>query len=476
MSYDDNNDIYSDKIIEDDNNITKSNKDISNITENVAFKSEDDDFMIKEMEVVKESRVSYFGIYSDTKFSAIINLTSSAIGGGCLNFPAIITSIGLPLTIVIFLFVSLSIYYTINLLRYFVVDTKLFSFALMTNEILGKKWLKIYAICSLIFYISIEIHYLDMIYTIVSQMIVLNGEYEPILNLAYFAISITIEIFICSYIAKTKRTHLFSLISSFFFIIVLIIIIMQGIKNLISGKRHFEKEILFGDQIENKMQFCLRIMTFIIEYLYGYSYHSSYPTLLKNLRIVDDQNTKIVNIISFIYIFITYFLVTFFGYFTIHPVSAIIEKPIGQKIVVIIIFRIVLCLFILSVIPLRFIVIRDNYSSLIRRNERKKKISFKRDLIHVIIILLFCNLIVFLKTRAIIFLNNGMTIITIFGGIFGVIIGFILPVINYIGANGKTKVKSIIGYVLAGIFSVIGLLSVGYSIFEQINLNNKTKN
>ena len=151
MSYEDNNDYYSDRITDDDNNVTKSNKDISNITENIAYKSEDDDFMIKEMEPIKEPRVSYCGIKSDSKFSAIINLTSSAIGGGCLNFPAIIKSIGLPFTIGIFLFVTLCIYYTIDLLRYFVVDTKFFSFALMTNEILGKKWLKIYAIISLFF-------------------------------------------------------------------------------------------------------------------------------------------------------------------------------------------------------------------------------------------------------------------------------------------------------------------------------------
>ena len=465
MSYDDNNDYYSDRITDDGNNIT-SNKDISNITENVAYKSEDDDFMIKEMEPVKEPRVSYCGIKSDSKFSAIINLSSSAIGGGCLNFPAIIKSIGLPLTIGIFLFVTVCIYYTIDLLRYFVVDTKFFSFALMTNEILGKQWLKVYAIISLIFYITIEIHYLKMIYTIISQMIDLNGEYKALLNLAYFAISITIEIFICSFISKTKRVHIFSFISSILFIIVLGIIISQGIKNMIQGTNKFQKEILISPPINDKCKFFFGIMTYIIEYLYGYSYHSSYPTLLKNLKNVDDQNTKIVHNISFIFIFVSYFLVTFFGFFTKHPVSDIIEKPIGKKIPVIIIFRIVLCLFILSVVPLRFIVIRDNYSSLIKKSEKKKAISFKRDLICVTLIIFYCNLVLFSINQS--FLKDGITIITVFGGVFGVIIGFVLPVINYVGANGKLKVKSIIGYVLTGIFCIIALLSVGYSIFEQI--------
>ena len=57
------------------------------------------------------------------------------------------------------------------------------------------------------------------------------------------------------------------------------------------------------------------------------------------------------------------------------------------------------------------------------------------------------------------------------GGIFGVIISFVLPVINYIGANGKRKIKSIIGYGLAIIFCAIGLLSVGFSIYG-LNIKN----
>ena len=132
---------------------------------------------------------------------------------------------------------------------------------------------------------------------------------------------------------------------------------------------------------------------------------------------------------------------------------------------VIIIFRILLCLFLLSVVPLRFIVIRDNYYSLLKRNENNRKISFSRDLLYVTVILLLCNLVVYLTNESILTFNFGIYCIRLFGGLFGVIIGFVLPVINYIGANGKRKVKSIIGYILTGIFCIIGSLSVGYSLY-----------
>ena len=222
MSYDSNDD-YNTGFREEDNNNnnnanTNNHREGSNVSDNIAFKNDDDDdLMVKEGESSEEQRVSYFGIFSDTTFSSIINITSSAIGVGCLHFPSILSTIGLPLTIIIFLFVSLCIYYTIDLLRYFVVDTKFFSFALMTNEILGKNWLKIYIISSLIFYISVEINYFYMIYTIISQMVDLKGDNRLISNIIYFCITIPIEIFICSFIAKIKRVHIFSLISSIYY-------------------------------------------------------------------------------------------------------------------------------------------------------------------------------------------------------------------------------------------------------------------
>ena len=468
MSYDDY--LYSDRLSDEYNNndntyITKS-RDMSNISDNVVFKNEEDDLMIKETEISDEPRVSYCGFFSDSQFSTIINLTSSTIGGGCLNFPAIIDDLGLPLTLIIFIFVTLAVFYTIDLLRNFVVDTKSFSFALMTNEILGKCWLKIYVICSLIFYISIEINNLYMIYTILLRMFkIKEGHNLLLLNVFFFPISIIIEIFMCSYIAKIKRVHLFSLISSILFMIALIIIIIEGSKNIISGTDKLQKDRLISPPISDKNEHFFRIMTHIIEFLYGYSYHSSYPTLLKNLRIVDDQNTKEVHYLSFLFIFFSYFLITFFGFFTKHPVSHLIERDFEKTVVVIVIFRIILCLFLMSVVPLRFIVIRDNYYSLLKRNETNRKISFKRDLLYVILILLFCNIVVYLTNGSIISLNLGIYCIRLFGGIFGVIIGFVLPVINYIGANGKRKVKSIIGYILTGIFCVIGIFSAAYSFY-----------
>ena len=55
-----------------------------------------------------------------------------------------------------------------------------------------------------------------------------------------------------------------------------------------------------------------------------------------------------------------------------------------------------------------------------------------------------------------------------FGGIFGVIISFCLPVINYVAVNGKRKIKSLIGYLITSIFIVFGVFSTYYSIYKIV--------
>ena len=97
-----------------------------------------------------------------------------------------------------------------------------------------------------------------------------------------------------------------------------------------------------------------------------------------------------------------------------------------------------------------------------------KTLPLIQDLIIVLICLLFCNINVYLTNESIISFNIVANFIQIFGGISGVIISFVLPVINYIGTIWKRKVKSIIWYILAGIFNYIGLLSISYSIYDLL--------
>ena len=101
---------------------------------------------------------------------------------------------GIIVILIIFIFVTGCVYFSIDLLRSFVVDTKYFSFALMTETILGSKWLKIYAFSSFVIYVSMVINYLTSIYSYIQTM---TFDIKDIIsNVIYFIITIIIEIVI----------------------------------------------------------------------------------------------------------------------------------------------------------------------------------------------------------------------------------------------------------------------------------------
>ena len=159
-----------------------------------------------------------------------MNVTVSAIGGGCFSFPYMMYEGGIMVIIFIFIFVTGCVYYSIDLLRSFVVDTKYFSFALMTEAILGAKWLKIYAFSSFVIYVSMVINYLTSIYVYIQGMI----DFEGVLsNIIYFIISMIIEIIICLYISKMNNMiHFLSIVSiTSFLLIVFSIIVLSIVAN-----------------------------------------------------------------------------------------------------------------------------------------------------------------------------------------------------------------------------------------------------
>ena len=208
-----------------------------------------------------------------------------------------------------------------------------------------------------------------------------------------------------------------------------------------------------------------------MEYVYGYSYHSTFPTIIGYLHRVNNKNTKKVHLISFLIVFLTYFLITIFGYILEEKVPnqilkendklfdktwSILRKP----------FKIILVVYLLTLIPFRFIVIRDNYITLMGN----RKITFWKELIIIIIFTFISNIIALFVGYYEKDLEGWdiRTLVQAFGGMFGVIISFCLPVINYISVNGKRKIRSIIGYIITGFFFIVGLFSLFYTIYKII--------
>ena len=419
---------------------------------------------------------AYCGIKGDSDLSGILNVTVSAIGGGCFSFPHMMYEGGIIVIIIIFVFVTACVYYSIDLLRSFVVDTKYFSFALMTEAILGPKWLKTYAFCSFVIYVSMVINYLASIYVYIQGMFDFDG---VLANIIYFLISMIIEIIICLYISKMNNMmHFLSLISiTSFFCLILSLIVFSIVANV---KDKFISDNLFFPKIDPKSftNKILKISTYITEYVYGYSYHSTFPTVIGYLHRVNNKNTKKIHLISFGIVVLSYILVTFFGFMLSESVPMqifsendklfkgawkVFRKP----------FKIVMVIYLLTLVPVRFIVVRDNYITLMG----KRKVTFMSELIIIIIFIFICNIFVFGVGTFEKYLEGWdiRTLIQAFGGMFGVIISFCLPVINYISVNGKKKIKSIIGYIITGFFVIVGFFSTSCAIYKIVLGDDETR-
>jgi nitrate reductase gamma subunit len=256
---------------------------------------------------------------------------------------------------------------------------------------------------------------------------------------------------------------------------IIFVVIVEGFHLSIEKKyisKKFSKKYLLIPAFEDGGAHAFfASITGCIKYIYGYTFHVSFPTLIGNLKNLNETNSKKVHNISFGIIAGAYFIIGFFGYLMKENVSTVIFREYedsNQRDYFTITIKVVLSVFLLSLIPNRYIPLRDGYTSLIG----KKKLTYKKDLLITTLALIFSNALVFMNEE--LFVEEGTIkidifnyMVNIFGGLFGVIICFGLPVINYTAVNGNRKAKSLIGYEITAFFLVIGLFSFAYSLYEM---------
>ena len=395
------------------------------------------------------------------EFICINNLLASALGGGSFVFPYILYQVGIITSLLIYILVSISVYYSLDLLRRFVVDSNYFSFSFIVQKTLGHLWLKIYTISAFLFYMSCIVNYLDLLFDFNKSMIdFFNDGWGKVI---FFLVSCFIEILLCLFTNKISKLHYFSLIVVILFLIITVILIIKSIFDFKNGD--FKKLSLFT--IEDKFHSkptnwtsFLFIMSKIIEFFYGFIYHSSFPTLLSGLDNISHSNTRKIQNISYSTLVLIYIIFSFFGcsfYEEKRKEDIIFVDNIDIKNNILkIMFKTILIILLIALIPIRYVVIRDNYTSLFGMEE----LPLKYEILITSICLLINNLIVYLTGNSKNFISQ---LIHYFGGALGVFICFVLPVISYISINEKAKLRAIFGYIIGGIFIVIGFFSIFYN-------------
>ena len=408
-------------------------------------------------------------ILNSNEIICIANILASVFGVGIFTFPYILYEIGVINSLIIFIILTISVYFSIDLLRRFVVDSKLFSYSAITQETLGNCWQKVYLISTFSFYTSNIVNSLKIVNNLAKSMMTFLN--DPVPKIFYSLIVFVIELLLCIFTSNLSKIYIFSFIALGGFIISLFIVIIKGIIVLCIDNDRFKYFYLFTIQPENSSSWAkfLKLMAKIIEFYYGYICHSTFPTLLSELENLDNENTKKVHNISFSIMCTIYTLFSFFGLFCIENIDNkdnqynnilfINGNDMADNNALICIFKCMLIVLFISVVPLRYLIIRDIYTSIIG----KEIIQQKMEIIITSSFFVITSLIIYFATFDII-----SNLIFIFGGFFGVIIGFVLPIINYVAINGRTKIRSIIGYVVAGIYVVIGFFSIFYN-FKEVN-------
>jgi amino acid permease len=389
----------------------------------------------------------------------IINLIAGAFGTGVFTFPAILYNIGLFNASICFIFVSVSVYYSLDLLRRFVVDNRLYSYSIITQATLGYSWLVMYSVSSFIVYMMSISNYLKSLFNITCSVIPGINE-STIAKFCYYFITYIIEVILCIFTSNLSKIHILSLIAFWIFLIILIRIIIESIYNMSVETERFDYVTAFT--IKNgcdSWEKFLSIMTALNDFLFGFISHSTFPTLLNSFSDPNnDLKTRKINRVQLIILYIIYGLFTFFGLFCLdqnNPQEVILNKKdldnVGEYF-----FNVLVMIYLITLVPIRYIIIRDNYTSILK----KDYLSGKYEILTTALFLLINNIITCFVGDSVV----KTTFIQIFSGIFGVFMCFILPVINHVKINGKTKMRSIIGYIISGIFLLIGIFSIIFSL------------
>ena len=389
----------------------------------------------------------------------IINLIAGALGTGVFTFPLIVYNIGLFNSTICFIFVSASVYYSLDLLRRFVVDIRLYSYSTITQATLGYAWQVMYSVSSFIVYMMSISNYLKSLYNVTNSVIPGINE-NGVAKFFYYFITYIIEVVLCIFTSNLSKIHILSLIAFWIMLIILIRVIIESIFNMSVESERFDYVTAF--EIKNgkdSWEKFLSLMTGLNDFLFGFISHSTFPTLLNSFSEPnDDIKTRKINKIQLIILYIIYGLFTFFGLFCLdqdNPQEIFLNKKtlenFGEYV-----FNILLMIYLIILVPIRYIIIRDNYTSILK----KDYLPGKYEILATVLCLLINNLIAC-------FLGDSVvktTFIEIFSGIFGVFMCFILPVINYVKINSKNKIRAIIGFIISGLFLLIGISSIIFSL------------
>ena len=395
----------------------------------------------------RDSAISvwYSPIKEGSLRGAILSVIAGTFGAGCLTFPYAFSRVGLIPGISLLLFISLSMGLMLKLLVKAGIKSKIFNFSNFALETLGPIWNNVYNVCSILLLVGAIMNYMLTSYEMIEQfsLQIFGFDLQPY-RIALFAggcflIQIPLSLF-----RDMSKLQYASLIASAMIFIVIIIIVVEApfyfIQNGAKGLTIPMFKSLSWDYLD---------ATAII--MYGYMNHNAILQIISEIKKPTlSRGNKVINR-SWIVNFLFYLFISLGGFIsTLDQTPPIFIKRQDLESFspdyAIIASRAVIAICLFSLIPLRWNLMREAIASLCK----VEKMPPKKDIILTIVCMISFNVIVYFV--------NIITIIGFIGGIVTVMISFIIPLFGYQYVFRKKKMSFILilGYILFGIFLVIG--------------------
>ena len=401
--------------------------------------------------------------------------TAMTFGTGCMTFPYIIGQMGVVPGVVIFLLVSFSMLYTLDLLLKGSLNANTFNFGDLTKKSLNNAGFIVYNVSTIVFLIGAVMTYQLTSYQFFTDIFYkyfYEGENKvPILWRHVVLISVScfcIQIPLCLY-EKMSKLKYTPIIATCAIIIITLIIFFVFIFHINLNSSDIQWFTGYGINGKTFWEILYTVTNAFVVFMFGYLNHNGFLLVMKNLQNPTEKRTNKVMQRSFWIEFIVYFILALSGYF-LTPSNNTTEMFLNTGLggsgsyyeTCFCIAKVIMVLCLQSLIPLRWSLLKESLISFFKDNQINKKV----DVTITVVMLIIMN-------YSLLFVENVVNIIGFVGGIFGVLVCYFIPLFIYIGIFGKKKVTSFIGYILLIFFGIIGVISTIFSLKSAFE-SNKT--
>jgi amino acid permease len=416
----------------------------------------------KESEEISCLRRFFGPIRSGSLRGSTIALASITFGGGCLNFPYVVTKTGPILALLIFILVASFSYYTIKLLLDEGVKSGIMDYNNLVEHAMGRKMVVASDINNMILCLGVIMSYQLTVYRFALQL----GNYffgiddKDVMNKLILVCSCFFIQVALSMIKNISNLQYASIVGTIALIYSIIVIVIEMFFYL---NKYLEGPNSIPWLITPNWGYLDTFSTF----MFGFSSHNGIYQIFMELKRPSTKRFNKILSRAFGIEIILYLSIAFGGYFSTFQETkdVFLDRPDleGFNDIFIKIAKMTLFICLHCTMAINYNIMRMSFKSMWFNSE---DIPFGKDLGITVFIYIISNALVF-------FISDVTEILGVIGGFCTILICFINPIVIHLNLSGKenTLCQNIIAYLILITVTIIGTAATcksTYSIVQNV--------